>query len=429
MYLELNRPLSKPFVGTILFFLGFYILSLLLSMAGMEIFGWGTALCSLVLIAIRFNEISFGSRDYSSKIIDVSLLVLFLGAIVGALINSPEGAKTIDVIGRARWILLYFLLIPIMQVEFSDRLKKYFFYFLYFVLFVIFVYAIFQFYTGKDLIRGPEKMLGSAIERGERIVTHWRSVGFFGMSMTFGNSMGVLSGVLLGLFLTSRLWSNRFYLFGSAFFFTFISSFLSFQRGVWIGLAGLVVSVLIVRLTGIKRWITILILSIMFLGIYTLSPGIQRRVDSIFELHSGSQSERLVLWQANWEIFKDYPIFGVGYGENENIVAPYLGKLGYADGFRGHAHNNFFQFLSGNGLVGFVSFLLFSIFSMVLCYQAYRGSPETSIRQGFFLGILGCQIFMHLGGLTECSFKDAEVNHQYIFWLALSRAIYLKGRF
>jgi O-antigen ligase len=429
MYLKQFSPLPKLFLFSILLFVGLYIVSLFISMAGMEIFGWGTALCSIVLLFKSNKNLSLSVSNSYVRVIDFSLIVLLLGSVIGAVVNSPEDANTIDVIGRARWVLLYFLLIPILQVDYPSWFKKSMSYFLLFVLVVIFFYAFFQFFTGRDLIRGPEKLLGSAIERGERVVTHWRAVGFFGMSMTFGNSMGVVSGVLFGIFLGSSLWSQRFYLFGFAFVLAFISSFLSFQRGVWIGLGGLVVCLLIVHLKGIKRWVTLLMLTVLFVGVYSSVPGIQRRVDSIFELHSGSQSERIVLWQANWEIFKDYPIFGVGYGENENIVAPYLEKLGYADGFRGHAHNNFFQFLSGNGVVGFLAYILFSLFSMLFCYMVYRDKRFGRLERGFFLGVLGSQIFIHVGGLTECSFKDAEVNHQFIFWLALSRAIYLKGKF
>ena len=52
--------------------------------------------------------------------------------------------------------------------------------------------------------------------------------------------------------------------------------------------------------------------------------------------------------------------------------------------------------------------------------RLYSTIPSTHYwHRVFALSALGAQLAFHIGGLTQWNFGDAEVQHQFIFWLAI----------
>ncbi len=174
----------------VLFFL--YAVSLLVSMAGMEIFSWTIA--ALVLVIAGYQVVqrrqTFGDVFLFVDFILVALLIVI---ILGALFNappSPPGNTPFQIVGSARWILLFYLIRLGMHWSFNDN-AQYAFNFMLTAAGVVAIYAIVQHFTGIDVMREGHdavQFMGTRSD-GSGI---YRSAGFFSSPMRYGNSYGLL---------------------------------------------------------------------------------------------------------------------------------------------------------------------------------------------------------------------------------------------
>lgn len=99
--------------------------------------------------------------------------------------------------------------------------------------------------------------------------------------------------------------------------------------------------------------------NLYFLGIFT---AIVVGLFSFASLYGRSyDTERILLWISAWNMFLDYPILGVGFGNwNEIYQAAFVSPLAKEPGLA-HPHNLYLYLLSEIGVVGF-----FSYFSMII---------------------------------------------------------------
>jgi O-antigen ligase len=251
----------------------------------------------------------------------------------------------------------------------------------------------------------------------------YRARGMWGHPVTFGHSMALSLMMLLG-FSIAMPKSKWKYIAWASTLACGLALLWSYTRGAWIGVAAAVfmMSLYLGRKVAIA---SILSGVILVGGGATISEKFRDRLTSIVSMTNQSNTERLDVWRANIAMFKDNPILGVGYGVNEEIIGDYYTKLGITQEFGGHAHNNYLQFLSGTGLLGFAAYTAFSLIFLWMSHRLLRTLPKDAHWQrAIAIGALGAQVALHVGGLTECNFKDAEVNHQYMLILALLMVVW-----
>lgn len=202
-----------------------------------------------------------------------------------------------------------------------------------------------------------------------------------------------------------------------------IALLFSLIRGVWIsGTVATLVMLWLWRRRAFYRGA--IALAIAGLLAFATLPPFRVRVSSIFSTQNIENRDRITLWTANWEIFKDHPIVGIGYTENERRIEEYYSRMGVVKGFHGHAHNVYLQFLSGTGLLGLLCYLYIVGYFLLLSYRLWKETPEEkSWEKALLLGALGAQLSLHIGALTQNNFSDTEVNHNFIFILAMVSAI------
>ncbi len=193
----------------------------------------------------------------------------------------------------------------------------------------------------------------------------------------------------------------------------------TYGRGVWLA-TGL--SFFIIAAYVSKKHMLALIVIVGIIGgvLYTGNDGFHERFSSIWASKYTSNTDRQDLWRANLAMFQDHPWIGVGYGQNEEILGEYFKKLEIKNEFGGHAHNNYLQMLSTTGLLGTICYLFFILSFLLLTHRLWLEIPKTHYwHRVIVLGALGAQVCMHAGGVTQWNFGDAEVNHLYIFILAM----------
>ena len=146
------------------------------------------------------------------------------------------------------------------------------------------------------------------------------------------------------------------------------------------------------------------------------------RLLSIFDPYLQTNFARFALWRAGWEIFKDYPLLGVGDVDLAKYFIKY--KRPVDKEVHGHLHNNYIHFLATLGLVGFLVlvYLFFKFFQIMTKY--FRQSKKEPFINSYFLGAIAGLACTLVSGLTELNFWDQEIATLIYFTAGLSVALY-----
>lgn len=185
----------------------------------------------------------------------------------------------------------------------------------------------------------------------------------------------------------------------------FAAVLMSETRGVWLAIA--VVTVLSVPLLkGRARNIWLGCLGAACLAglcLVAASSETQARLLSAFDKGETSNRLRLELWQANFEILKDYP-FGIGYNTNDQLMGAAFDELGIKyRPWLGHSHNEFVEIAVGSGWLGLGLYLWLSAWILWIAIRAFRRvslleSPWASF---ILLSSILVQLFVNVCAVTD----------------------------
>ena len=140
---------------------------------------------------------------------------------------------------------------------------------------------------------------------------------------------------------------------------------------------------------SLKRhlWILSLIL------IITLAFGSWIGLASVFDryfnfsLKEDLEEGRLSIWKSTYNIFKDYPVLGTGFGSFVYIFPSYSLRSNQA--WVNHAHNDWLELLSDTGIIGFLIIFSGAFYLNILCLKKVLKIKNYS------------QIWIFLGGYTS----------------------------
>ena len=153
-------------------------------------------------------------------------------------------------------------------------------------------------------------------------------------------------------------------------------------------------------------------------------PNLTDRFVSISDMNSGTIKERFLMWESATNIFKDYPIHGIGqrmFTEmyNKKYILPEA-KERPSETNKGHdhPHNNFMKFLCEGGILGAFSFVLLHGY---FCQRLYRLYVQERAIMRFSAGLTGLLIFLgiHFAGLTETNIVLAPIMREYWFLIGM----------
>ncbi len=149
-------------------------------------------------------------------------------------------------------------------------------------------------------------------------------------------------------------------------------------------------------------------LSLLLAGLWGLSK-VDPRMETVFEFSKGESNalleyaenlqfgERVVYWQTGWNIFNDYPVFGVGVGVSGFYFPQYLPDAGWglAEARRLLYHNTgllniknlWSRLLAETGIIGFALFINFLVIFSITSVEMIRkgnGMRKTLGYMGIF---------------------------------------------
>lgn len=385
-----------------------YLVSLVTSMSAMEIFSSLWAAGTLVCLILRPPS----RKDLPPFLWPMLAFVLIV--VVGVLAGDARFPEKLYDISRMRFFLLYVLLYYNFKYYVSDVpwMKV-----LFFACLAVGIYGFFQHFTPLDLLR-PEgkKIIRFAVEEGKigPLV-----IGTFNHHLTFANIFLLYAClfVSIGFGQIRRFW--RELILGA---FLLLLCVWTGSRAAWAA-----IPIVVLILAAGKSWKAMLVclvaIGLVAVGSYCWDRGFAERINRTFFQRDDlyNLGPRVRLWRAQLEMFKEHPVLGMGYNNNERQAKKYVDRLypEVKDNFYGHAHSTPLQILATTGVAGAVAYVVLWLTIFVHLFGRIRGSPSEDLRW-ISLGLIAAFVGFQIQGLTQWNFGDAEVLHNVIFFWVLA---------
>lgn len=391
-----------------------FIISVMVSQSAMDFFS--TILCLQWLYQVwKSKKTSNPLSLFHPMGLEKIWLTWFVVVCLGFALNWRDPAYAFERIIEFKWVLILYVLC---QVFYQIKPNRESLHFLIPFVALIAGVNLFLYYANIDFLAPWRYGLGEMLRAG----------GFFANPMTFAHSFVILLSFLMGIALMDfKNWSLRQQ--GAMVILLLMSLlglYLTFTRGVWIGFAfALPVGIFLWR----PKYLILMALAggFIFWALYTTAPVFKARVDRTnAEMHG--ESERKILWKAHFEIFKEHPILGAGYGQNTRELPAVYEKMGVpTKTLVSHAHNEYLHLAAGTGILGLLCYLSIWFFFVKRTYDVWKKLAKDSWDQGVALGLLIGQLAFLVGGFTEANFEHSKVR--FMVMLAWAYVIYLVRKY
>lgn len=247
-----------------------------------------------------------------------------------------------------------------------------------------------------------------------------RANGFYGYPMTLAGWLCIFLPLLLIEFFERKLLGKYYWLAGLSFCICSAGLVFNATRGAWLAVTIVCGVLLLYYMFKSKRNLAVSIIFIALIStVLVNNPKFMHLLDTIDDFNKyQSNTERILIWQSAWNMFKDHPILGVGLGQyTENYQQKYISPQAKEPNLT-HAHNNFMQMLAENGIVGFASFVImfgYIIFKNLIAWVRTRNV--------YALMIVSATVCLLLQGFTEYNVGNSAVIKMY--WLVLGLLVVL----
>ena len=160
----------------------------------------------------------------------------------------------------------------------------------------------------------------------------------------------------------------------------------------------------------------LLLVATVFTAMSVYTPQTINRLARIAQYEDVSrygERGRIYVWQGSWDMYKDYPIFGVGHGNfNQVYNEKYMPKEATEFGLP-HAHNVILASLSETGIVGTIGFLTLLVHQLrFVSKQRFKRTGNIYPDMMFFAIVI-----MLIHGIVDTMFHvDSYARYYWILW-------------
>ncbi|MFZ3231150.1 MAG: O-antigen ligase family protein [Pseudobdellovibrio sp.] len=343
----------------------------------------------------------------AKAILKSNYFIFFYAWVLWVLISFLFGASNYDhLIARVlefRWMIYVFCYLYVLEFFNQDYFKIFIFSLAGMCFLSLHIY-----FTDMNYVAGNPFMIGVAKRAG----------GFLNDPMTLAHGLGLLVAFILGYCSKMKIIFNKYILF--SLLFILIAILMTMTRGVWIAVITSFTVYFFIK--SWKQAVLFCVFVLMLAGIgFSVSSNFRSRIEQTMQFKSSFDNERVVLWETNWYIIKNNPVFGIGYGENKHRVREFYDLLNVPVGqFEGNAHNQYLNFLAGTGVIGLLFYLIW-IFTNLYWAFVLSNNLKVSLQvQALGFGSFLAQVVFLVGGLTESNFEHSKIKTIITFFWAIS---------
>lgn len=239
------------------------------------------------------------------------------------------------------------------------------------------LYGIYQFFCGESRVAG--------------FTEHW---------MSMAGIIIILFFVMLSITLRKSFLPQYHWLFTLSTIISIPVIFFNGTRAVWI-IFLILLPVLFIELYP-KKGIVYFLLVLLLAGSCMFQiDAARQRFSTITDMHYQSNSERLLMWESAWRMYKDYPIAGVGIGNYKSL---YFEKYMSPNSIEhlGHAHNVPLQLLAETGIIGFIGYSTFFGYVLLESFKRWRTKKD----------LVAIMMFMITTGFLLQGFTEMNLGNQ-----------------
>jgi O-antigen ligase len=364
---------------------------------------------SIALLGWVWKVIAKRSFGWEHSFFELPVLV-YLSAFVISIIFSQNRIKSLVSLGDEWLLVIPFLLINNLKDEgFIKKLVN----LIFLISGIVALYAIWQHYTGIDLLR-HQQIDPSFILPYKK----YRSIAFFDLPLTYGfyaMLMGILS-FCLGSWEKRTSWKIFYFTVATL---TITANFFTYTRStLYAQIFAFIIYFIFFKSRNKTR--EILTVAGYLVLIYLIDPQILGR--SLIAAQAGSFEQadiRSLIWSTSFNIFKDHPIFGIGFG---NFPIFYQRYLKVSSEIFGHAHNDFLNVAVNAGIVGFLAFIFMWVIFLKNLLRRYKEKKEGYSKALILGGVLSVIAFL-LASQFQCYYTAAIDNMILFFVMGLSESI------
>ncbi|MBN1351443.1 O-antigen ligase family protein [candidate division KSB1 bacterium] len=237
------------------------------------------------------------------------------------------------------------------------------------------------------------------------------------MYMTVGGLFMISTIYLLTALIFSREFKWRL-IFAIAFCFNFLALLVTYTRSSWLGFFSAAALIVIHKS---KKAALAFLAALVIAFLFILPDSITDRFTSIFDPKHPNNVQRTIMWKTAFEIYKDYPITGIGDIDAGKIYRKYVVEKNAE--IAGHFHSNLVHIAVTLGTLGLLAFLwlFIKIFQSELIIFRKVPNDNLWLKIAAF-GSLAAFVGFFVNGLFEWNFGDAEVATVLWFTIGISLA-------
>ena len=247
-----------------------------------------------------------------------------------------------------------------------------------------------------------------------------RFQGFYSNPNVYGMTLSLAFAFLFSWVLTAVYFKKTISYFDLfALLILGITIYLTYSRSSWGGIIVAATTGGFILRKNRKIILGYIGLTLAFLTLY-LSNFLHLKDRLLYTVNSSgaaASSVRIEIWKANFAMFLDHPIFGVGYWHNTQLLEKYAsGKLFYDD-VHAHAHDQYLQVLSGTGAVGFIIYVGVLTVIAVHLYRQFKFSKDIVVKRFALCALLTFTSYL-ITSLTDSPLDARETRDLLMILLA-----------
>ena len=248
-------------------------------------------------------------------------------------------------------------------------------------------------------------------------------------------AMGIMSLAGLGWFSSRSRWLSALPILAAVC--GLLASLLSHARGGWVAIPFLMLVFVWFARAHIKarlRWSAVLLLVALLVTAFLIpATGVRSTIERTTSNISGyfhsditdkvretSVGSRFEMWQAAWQIFKDNPLFGIGWGhykEQAQILVD-TGIRNKSAATWGNPHNQFLSAMANGGVVAFVGIMLLFLIPARLFANSHKRAKTLEIQQLSLAGLVLIVAYICFG-LSESILERVRPASFFGFYMAV----------